>query len=229
MKILMFGWEFPPFNFGGLGTACHGIVNGLTRNNTDVFFVIPKIPANKNISENIINADDIKDDNFKFIPVNSGLRPYNNFLDYDKYISSFLKEPTSKNFYGENLIEEVNRYASKARLIAKKYNCDIIHAHDWMSFPAGEIAKKTSDKPLIAHVHATEFDRTGDNPNQTIYDYERRGMEIADRIIAVIDKNLLLVVVSIRNGYLCVKNILPQDIGCGASDRVEGTLRRPSF
>lgn len=61
----------------------------------------------------------------------------------------------------------------------------MIHAHDWLSFPAGIAAKQISGKPMIAHVHATEFDRSGQTVNQRVYDIEKAGMEAADKIIAV--------------------------------------------
>ncbi len=95
--------------------------------------------------------------------------------------------------YGPNLMEEVERYARTATEIAEKKSFDIIHAHDWLTFPAGIAAKKVSAKPLVVHIHATEFDRTGNTVDQRIFKIEREGMEAADRIIAVSQwtKNIL--------------------------------------
>ena len=87
--------------------------------------------------------------------------------------------------YGPNLMEEVKRYASVASTIATQYAFDVIHVHDWMTFPAGIAASKKSKKPLIVHVHSTEYDRSGNNVNETIYNIERLGMEHAERIITV--------------------------------------------
>ena len=88
--------------------------------------------------------------------------------------------------YGPSLLEEVYRYAEVASVLAHKYDFDIIHAHDWLTYPAGVEAKKASGKPLIVHVHATEFDRAGDdNIDQRVFELEKMGMSEADRIIAV--------------------------------------------
>ena len=82
-------------------------------------------------------------------------------------------------------MEEVARYALVALSIANNFEYDVIHAHDWLTYAAGIAAKKVSGKPLIVHVHATEFDRSGENVNQVVYDIERNGMEAADRVITV--------------------------------------------
>ena len=82
-------------------------------------------------------------------------------------------------------MEEVARYALVAGTIAAQQEFDIIHAHDWLTYTAGIVAKRVSGKPLVVHVHATEFYRSGENINQQVYDIERRGMHAADRVIAV--------------------------------------------
>ena len=87
--------------------------------------------------------------------------------------------------YGPNLIDEVRNYAKVAAKIALIHDFDIIHAHDWLTYLAGIEAKKVSGKPLVIHVHATEFDRSGENVNQLVYDIERAGMDNADKIITV--------------------------------------------
>ena len=87
--------------------------------------------------------------------------------------------------YGANLMDEVKRYANAGCIIARQYSFDVIHAHDWMTFPAGIAAKRESKKPLVVHVHSTEFDRAGDRRNKTVVDIEKLGFSEADRIIAV--------------------------------------------
>ncbi|HCC69697.1 MAG TPA: 4-alpha-glucanotransferase, partial [Bacteroidales bacterium] len=62
---------------------------------------------------------------------------------------------------------------------------DIIHAHDWLAYPAGIAAKNVSGKPLVIHVHATDFDRSGGSVNPVVYNIEKAGMDAADRIITV--------------------------------------------
>jgi len=87
--------------------------------------------------------------------------------------------------YGPDLMQEVSNYALIASEIAHEQSFDVIHAHDWLTYPAGIAAKRMSGKPLVVHVHATEFDRTGENYNTIVYDIEKSGMEAADLVITV--------------------------------------------
>ncbi len=96
--------------------------------------------------------------------------------------------------YGKNLMTEVWNYARVARQIASNNEFDVIHAHDWLSFPAGLLAKQVSGKPLIAHIHATEFDRSGENINPQVFEIERQGMELAEKVIAVSEFTRQLVI-----------------------------------
>jgi len=105
--------------------------------------------------------------------------------------SSIRTESSSKTFfnfsgsYGTGLISEVTNYAKVAAEIAVNEKFDIIHAHDWLTYQAGVAAKRVSGKKLVIHVHATEFDRSGESVNQLVYDIERYGMLNADKIITV--------------------------------------------
>lgn len=200
MKVLMFGWEFPPFNKGGLGTACLGLTRGLAHHGIDVTFVIPKAPKNirahhghvdLKIASNIQMAG--MPDHIQFSEVNTLLAPYITEEEYLKRFIAFnktgLKEVDGDGddeVYGRDLYSEVIRYANKALLIARNSDHDVIHAHDWMTYKAGIAAKQATGKPLICHIHATEFDRTGGNGvNQMVYDIEREGFHAADKILAV--------------------------------------------
>lgn len=87
--------------------------------------------------------------------------------------------------YGPNLLEEVQQYGLVGAEIARQRNFDIIHVHEWLTFKAGKAAKEISGKPLIVHVHATEFDRAGKNVDARVFEIEREGMELADKVIAV--------------------------------------------
>lgn len=196
MKVLMFGWEFPPNNFGGLGTACYGITKGLSSKNVGVTFVVPK-KGSSHSHLKMISSDEIQvaseKGTIKHRQVNSLLTPYATEHEYSnhyhEYMKEYLKVSTDKssevNLYGRNLFEEVEKFAHKANVVAKFEDFDVIHCHDWMTFKAGIKAKKAKNKPLVVHVHATDFDRTGGNPNQLVYDIEKEGMHAADSIIAV--------------------------------------------
>ena len=186
MKVLMFGWEFPPFNTGGLGTACYGLTKALSKQGINITFVIPTAP--RPIKSDFVNLIVAACTGFLDIKrISSLLVPYISSKGYDNmYRQRSIK--SDKNFgliYGQNLFDEVKRYAMKAREIAENESFDLIHCHDWMTYLAGIEAKKISKKPLIVQVHATEFDRTGGHPNQAVYDIERMGMHAADLIIAV--------------------------------------------
>jgi len=183
LKVLMFGWEYPPYKSGGLGTACYGLTKGLKNHNVDIIFVLPRGDKDKadNTYVRMLIASDYG--SVKFIGIPTLLRPY---LTSESYIQ--LKGRTGKEgkIYGEDLFQEVYNFAMRAKLIAKKEDFDIIHCHDWMTYPAGIEAKKVSGKKLVVHIHATEFDRTGGNgANEYVYNLEKQGFEQADRIIAV--------------------------------------------
>jgi glycosyltransferase involved in cell wall biosynthesis len=186
MKVLMFGWEFPPFNSGGLGTACYGLTKGLHKHGIDVTFVLPSADISlKADFVRIVSAENSK--HVRKIAIKSIITGYMSQQEYSQESSRVWNSKGSKKgyIYGKNLFEEVERFAKNAEAIALEENFDVIHSHDWMTYLAGIKAKKVSGKPLVVHMHATEFDRTADHPNQMIYDIERLGLEQADKIIAV--------------------------------------------
>ncbi|MEJ2594814.1 MAG: glycosyltransferase family 4 protein [bacterium] len=209
MRILMFGWEFPPHISGGLGTACFGLTKGLAKHNVEVIFVVPKAYGDEDQQAvRLVNASDMKFDltdeeysefwqKVKYMEIGSNIIPYVAPEDFAKAVEDkkktgesfssrvFSKEYKFEGGYGPNLMEEVSRYALVASALALKEDFDIIHAHDWLCYPAGVAAKKSSGKPLVVHMHATEFDRTGENVNTIVYEMERSGMEAADRVITV--------------------------------------------
>ncbi|MFA5239644.1 MAG: glycosyltransferase [Phycisphaerae bacterium] len=208
----MLGWEFPPFISGGLGTACYGLTKGLDQLGVNVTFCLPKaIDSNCALhvkmlaptsSSSSLNVDTLKFDELKnvtFRTINSPLQPYATPDIYQQRIEETLRQKqqqqvrgnnTDSNFmgathYGGDMYNEVHRYAAIAAELAESEQFDVIHAHDWMTFPAGVAVAAVTGKPLIVHVHSTEFDRSGENVNQMIYDIERMGMEHADKVIAV--------------------------------------------
>lgn len=179
IRVLMFGWEFPPHNSGGLGTACYGLSKSLTGADIALTFVLPKRLSG--IDQSFLKIVFANIRNIKLRAVSTLIHPYITSDLYDEY----LRTAPESDIYGLNLFDEVRRYGLQARIIAREEEHDVIHAHDWLSFRAGIEAKRVSGKPLVVHVHATEFDRTGGHPNQYIYDEERKGLHAADRIIAV--------------------------------------------
>lgn len=324
MKVLMFGWEFPPHISGGLGTACYGLTHSLGKEDVDVLFVVPKLYGDEpSVKTNLINASVIpyktiqvnspslteallshelespvekvistltsrsngaatnstksrslansyttntgesiavqEEKGFTYIEIPSGLSAYrspdfeqpsqgvehwNYAFGESKYTRPFQAstsdvEPDTNNApakdriqdgveplerttplatdasvkeedvtapasdskekniveeitykfsgsYGTNLLLEVERYAQVAEEIAKRFTFDVIHAHDWMTYPAGIAAKNVSGKPLIVHVHATEFDRAGEkNIDTRVHSIEQQGMLEADRVVTV--------------------------------------------
>ncbi len=194
IKVLMFGWEFPPFNSGGLGVACYGLTKGLTRQGVGVIFVLPRIAGTLNEEYMRILAADkfgLDKDKIKFKTVDSILKPYmssKSYISEKSGLEGFLQE--ARGIYGSDLFSEVRRYSKYAKIVASEEEFNIIHCHDWLTYPAGITAKNITRQmgknvPLIVHVHATEFDRTGGNPNQYVYDLEREGMHVADSIVTV--------------------------------------------
>jgi glycosyltransferase involved in cell wall biosynthesis len=260
MKVLMFGWEFPPHITGGLGTASYGLTKGLAHyKDLEIVFVVPRLFGDEDkgvakligasdipitmhrvdsrqdfseysinlISERTIESSSVEYKEYiqdlTYVEVNSVLTPYLSPEIFEAYIKNIgikhsdlkmskdgkivyfengvLKELVINHqyqvefdeegkyqfsgHYGVNLIDEVKKYARVAAQIAQLYDFDVIHAHDWLTFLAGVEAKKISGKPLVIHVHATEFDRSGENVNQFVYDIERYGIENADKVITV--------------------------------------------
>jgi glycosyltransferase involved in cell wall biosynthesis len=206
----MFGWEFPPNISGGLGTACYGIVKGLSEyNDIHISFVIPKSQGNEPSSENLqlISADkvllgekevaEINWENISLIQIKSELSPYITPETFSEKMlakqSAIVNKAGGYTFpfsgkYGPNLFEEIGNYAAVAKIIAKESDFDLIHAHDWLTFPAAVTAKKMSGKPLIVHIHSTDFDRSGGAINPDIYAIEKNGMDEADQVIVVSNK-----------------------------------------
>jgi glycogen synthase len=264
MRVLMFGWEFPPHISGGLGTACFGLTRSLVQENIQLMFVVPKAHGNEPADQmTLINASDVfvplaKQEKkviqqkikrevserysvgethlphlektigaISYIEVKAALDPYSlasvgaldpyslasvgegktHTLENWNYVfdapekkiinkTSIVEDtielevaPSGYTYsfsgtYGGRLMEEVEQYALVACELAQEYPHDVIHAHDWMTFAAGIAAKEISGKPLVIHVHATEYDRSG-SVTGPVYDWEKKGMHYADRIVAV--------------------------------------------
>jgi glycogen(starch) synthase len=191
MRVLTFGWEFPPAKNGGLGVACYGLTRELLQKGVEVIFVLPK------------TQDITGEARFLFVDqerlvkirhTDVSLQPYqqagsliNVIVGYDKTGAPIIRSRT--------IIEEVHRFAHQAALIAREEEFDIIHAHDWTSFLAGVAAKIASGKPLILHVHATSFDQAAsENVDPEIFRIERECFAYADKIVTVSEYTKRIVV-----------------------------------
>lgn len=230
MRVLMYGWEFPPHISGGLGVACYGLTKALSTHNHHISFVLPRLKPMENEGSHVnlidvgqfpVHTSNLTPHEFvvrqlekisKNIDVHTVASPLSPYLTEEQYqeelrrlrqaetadVPSAFRE-TSHNItlsgeYGPNLMSEVVRYAAVAGSIAMRVPHDVIHVHDWLTMLAGVEAKRISGKPLVVHAHALEFDRSGDNVNQAVYDIERHGFHHADAIIAVshMTKNMIV-------------------------------------
>jgi len=210
MRVLMFGWEFPPHISGGLGTASYGLTKGMAKlDDLEVIFVVPKAWGDEDQSMvRLVGANQVHVAYKKVfykgfrrpierIEVSSKIVPY---TDPDNFWQLVNSETSEHNFYvitnargkvdfsgryDTNLMDEIYKYSIVAALIADENEFDIIHAHDWLAYPAGIAAMEVSGKPLVIHVHATDFDRSGGNVNPDVYRIEKNGMDAASKIITV--------------------------------------------
>src|SRR5665647_2336960 len=210
MRVLMFGWEFPPHISGGLGTASFGLTKGMsTLDDLKVIFVVPKAWGDEDQTMvRLIGANKVPVaykqvyyQGFRYpldkIEVSSKIVPYTDPEDFWKILSSevsgynLMVHTNKKGLvefsgkYDNSLMDEIYKYAVVASVIAEENEFDIIHAHDWLAYPAGIAAMEVSGKPLVIHVHATDFDRSGGNVNPDVYRIEKNGMDAASKIITV--------------------------------------------
>ena len=273
MRVLMLGWEFPPFITGGLGAACHGLTRSLGRLGVEVTFVLPKAigeeydthvklltpqspeaaagsrepeavastfqyedrsekPASPDFTPPAELADHAQDRGeaaafehveFKAVPSRlpspypggeamwtgdpptgisylgprgrqpvpppepspsgEGQPPEAQAKPAESVPAS--QPPSPEAIYAGDLFGETRRYADLCRDLCRGTEFDAIHAHDWPTFPAAAAVADETGKPLIVHVHSTEFDRSGEYVHQQIYEIERSGMHRADAVIAV--------------------------------------------
>lgn len=247
MRILMLGWEFPPFIAGGLGVACHGLTRALDRLGHRVTFVLPRA-VDRSVSSHVrlLSPDEVRTRagmrltglagspewadppyampgfehavfrgvSASFTSPYPGMETWRRGRDAGEPMLGLTEsdeqaadasgasigggggggsgglEPMRpmlrvQGGYGGDLLGDAERYARLVVALARHESFDVIHAHDWLTYPAGIALSRVSGRPLVAHVHATEFDRSGDQVHQAVYDIERRGMHEADLVIAV--------------------------------------------
>jgi glycosyltransferase involved in cell wall biosynthesis len=200
MKALMFGWEFPPHILGGLGTASYGLTRGMSKqDDMSITFAIPRPWGDEDRSFlRIIGLNNTpivwRDVSEEYVNKRIGktMSPQLYFDLRSHIYANFSDRQTNdlgclefSGRYPSNLLEEINNYSIVAGVIARTVEADIIHSHDWLTYPAGIHAKTVTGRPLVIHVHATDFDRSRGNVNPQVYGIEKDGMDHADHIITV--------------------------------------------
>jgi len=196
----MYGWEFPPHILGGLGTASYGLTKGLTeQSDMDITFVVPRVYGDEETSHiTLVGADRTP---IVYYDHSAGYLSTRLHNDHEVVHYQACREHIYDDFryrhpndlgclefsggYPDNLLEEINNYSIIAGVIARTVPCDIIHSHDWLTYPAGIHTKMVTGRPLVVHVHATDFDRSRGNVNPQVYAIEKQGMDYADAIVCV--------------------------------------------
>lgn len=175
----MLGWELPPYNSGGLGVACYELSKALADRGAQIDFVLPHAKIDDEPERPFMRVHYVIGDKKPAMPEVQAM-PH-------AYSGDFQSVKTAQTKYIEFLDSHLNDPETEKP--------DVIHAHDWLTFDAGVHAKKLTGAPLVAHVHATEFDRAGGNyGNPLIHEVELNGLLMADRIIAVSDITKQLIV-----------------------------------
>ncbi|MFY8020037.1 MAG: glycosyltransferase family 4 protein [Bacteroidia bacterium] len=236
-KVLMFGWEFPPVISGGLGVATLGLCKALSPL-ADVKMIIPKsvpnfdIPNIELIGLNSFTREQLQElfkqeHEYSFhepkFNGKSHYGPYsripeNEFISQKFYdvLHEDIKPFEIDDLYAGDVIKKVIEFARISVQYSLRQKFDVIHAHDWMTFLPGMELKLRTGKPLVLHVHSTEYDRAGEHSKNWVYDLERRAMHLADRIIPVshytgsicekhygVDRNKIM---PVHNGIEAVKH-----------------------
>jgi glycogen(starch) synthase len=180
----MLGWELPPHNSGGLGVACYYMSKALALQGAKIDFVVPYTADHSDID---------------FMTVHSAtpLTPLQRYglgaYDSKTVFESSLSKADINNLSDMRGVQK--RYIQFVESLVLETHPDAIHAHDWLTMEAGMRAKQITGAPLIVHVHATEFDRSGSEAgNPLVHEIEYQGLMMADRIIAVsnITKSLIM-------------------------------------
>jgi len=176
MKILMLGWELPPHYTGGMGLVCYQLCKHLAQTGADIEFVLPFTADFPDINFMKINPA---------LPlgVDQVLRDEGGSTYDSQYFTYLSKDGTVR---GAHMNEHQQNYADYVLKLVLYGTYDVIHVHDWLTLRAGIVAKQATGLPLIAHIHATEYDRAGGKAgNPLIHEIEYTGLHLADRIVAV--------------------------------------------
>lgn len=186
----MLGWEFPPVKSGGLGVASKALAEALSLHKVNLTFVLPSFIGKKLDNNAASFPIAYNTEKIKFTKrIKTTIRsPYTQDQEYIEEIQQWIdndSDSEEKEIYGKNLFAEIERYALEVEKLALEEDFDLIHAHDWITCRAALKLKERLKLPLVIHVHATEYDRTGGNFNPGIYDIEKEAWEKADKLICV--------------------------------------------
>ncbi len=179
----MIGWEYPPHNSGGLGVACEGLTQALAEQNTQIYFTLPyahQLPiSHMQVLECADPSWQISTTAAPF-PVYAAVRNLTGKKPVDAEGLHALPQ--------SELEQRVKEYAAVVQNEAKRRqrSFEVVHAHDWMSLPAAALVKQQTGRPIVAHVHSTEYDRIpSGHGSPYIIQTEYQGLQLADRVIAV--------------------------------------------
>lgn len=183
----MLGWEFPPYFAGGVGVACEALTRSLVGRGHEITYLMPFAPpASAGAGVELIGA--ARAHGLDVVGIPARLHSYASGGRASIRIPGEIPPPASQPLYGPDLLGEVERFAAHAVAVAQARRAapDLIHAHDWTTFPAGIALRRALGRPLVAHVHITEFDKSGGrHADPRVYEIERAGMQAADRVVAV--------------------------------------------
>ncbi len=188
----MLGWEFPPYFAGGVGVVCHALTTALARRGVEITYLMPMGPERIDAPHVRLLVASQLAPNVTVRRVEARLTPYAGLAPGaragEARPGSGAAEGVPASPYAGNLIEEVERFAARVARVAREQalEFDVIHAHDWTTFPAGLALRAQSGKPLAVHVHITEFDKTGgQHADPATYAVEKAGMDGADLVVTV--------------------------------------------
>ncbi len=207
-RVLMLGWEYPPFLAGGLGTACQGLVNAL-KDHCDITLIVPQFE--QKYAEDRLRILGLNHEEAGYLDATApapelSLKKYfvDAQLDFTPYpvgisfevaeeqrlLQEDVRQPlfNSSDPYGPNIMAKVYRFREMAVGLALQQDFDVIHAHDWITYPAAIAIQELTGKPLVVHVHSLETDRIGEHHDfsgNAVFEIERSGMLAADRVIPV--------------------------------------------
>ena len=184
----MLGWEFPPYFAGGVGVVCEALTRSLVERGHEITYLMPWTPPAAGGDGLELIGPGMLPHGLDVVGIPAKLHSYASAGRPAIRIPGEVPPPASQPLYGPDLLGEVERFAERAVAMAKHLaNApDVVHAHDWTTFPAGIALRRALGRPLVAHVHITEFDKSGGrHADPRIYEIERAGMQAADRVVAV--------------------------------------------